>query len=92
MASEPDFNKMILDAVPIDVGLTAESAFLHVAKHAYRLGRSHGRAESSARVALLVAECKAWRDHKSLSPVSLLDAPITRACKATDAAKALEQP
>ncbi len=44
------------------------------------------------RVRLLNAECWAWREHKGISAVSLLDFPIRKAMQASDAASAVKEP
>lgn len=44
--------------------------------------------DAASALAALTAEVRAWRDHKPLNPVSLLDAPILRAKMNTDASAA----
>jgi len=38
---------------------------------------------------VLAEEVKAWREHKVVNPISLLDAPISRASRTTDASGVL---
>lgn len=62
--------------------------FGKVCKHAI-LERScdecHDTLGTKAQLTTLIREAAAWRAHKSINPISLIDAPISRAIRATNA-------